>query len=318
MANEIPIIDAHTHVHPTAAGFKEFMRLLAPQRAVENAGDLAEATGLMKRLGIRTSLILPWVFAQRVYAERLEAAGKPAGADDEALKDKIAAEWSAYNDWAIATAKSHPGQFGALCAIDPVLLGDKRTRAEIARCMPMGAIGLKVVPGFMNARPNDPRMAVVWEEANRREVSVTAQCSGSLEGTAHPSYFEDVLRSYPKARVVLAHMGLGGGEQVVAQLASKYPNVYCDSSSWLGQVNRATAGPVMPGSVSLTPQEAVELWRRIGTDRILYASNYPLSDSEEFVTKLKSLPLKDEEKRQIYFENAQRVHKGLGVGVAVA
>lgn len=314
MPDETTIIDAHTHIHPQREGFREFVRLLDPERARQNdrAGDLDEALGLMDDLNIQTSLILPWVFAPRVYAERLQAAGEAPETVDEDMKDQIAAEWTAYNDWAIATAKDHPGRFGAMCAIDPVFLGEKRTAAQIERGLEAGAIGLKVVPGFMDARPNDERMAIVWETANTRGLSVTAQCSGPLESsTAHPSYFEDVLRSYPNARVVLAHMGMGGGEDVVAELASKYENVFGDTSSWLASV-QIDDSPNATSSPARTPEEAVELFRRIGIDRILYASNYPLTDSREFIARLKALPLTEDERRAVSFENAQRVHRGLG------
>lgn len=112
-------------------------------------------------------------------------------------------------------------------------------------------------------------------------------------------------------------MGLGGGKDVVARLTSTYANVFADTSSWLGQVN-SVPNPAVPTARSFTPAEAVELFRRIGTDRILYASNYPLTDSREFVEKLRLLPFTDDERLQIFFQNAQRVHGGLGAGVSVS
>src|SRR5207302_366520 len=120
--------------------------------------------------------------------------------------------------------------------VDPILLGEPRTRTQIEHGLALGALGLKIVPSFMNAYPYDERMAIVWQEADRRGLPVTAQCSGPRDGYAHPAHFEDVLRSFPNCRIVLAHMGLGGGEEEVVRLARKYPNVFGDTSSWLGNV----------------------------------------------------------------------------------
>jgi predicted TIM-barrel fold metal-dependent hydrolase len=305
---DIPVIDAHTHVHATRAAAHAFMGLLNPALTTTGRdGSVDEASGLMERLSIQTILILPWMFAQRIYERDLQAAGKPANVADEALKDRIAADWMAYNAWAITTAKQHPDRFAATCAIDPVLLGEQRTRAQIDRGLALGAIGLKIVPGFMNAYPFDPRMEIVWRVADQRGLTVTAMCAGeSPAAFSHPANFEEVARSYPNMRVVLAHMGLRGGEEVVVRLADKYPNVYGETSSWLGHVGK-------PGQ--RTAAEAVDLFRRIGTDRILYGSNYPLTDAAEYAQILRDLPLTTREKHQIFHENAERVYPGIGARV---
>lgn len=302
MTDETPIIDAHTHVHATREAAHTFLDLLNPELSkAQRAGSIDESSELMLRLGISSTLILPWVFAQEIY--RRAVASRPSMRDEEseATRDQIAADWAAYNSWAIAQRAEQPGRFAAMCAVDPILLGEARTRAQIERGLAEGAIGLKIVPGFMDAYPDDPRMAVVWEEADRRRLPVTAQCSGA--SFAHPSRFEAVLRDYPNCRVVLAHMGLGGGEDEVVRLAGTYPNVFADTSSWLGNVGK-------PGERNA--EEAVKLFRRIGTDRVIFGTNYPITDPAEFVHTLRGLPLTASERRLISFENAQRVYPGLG------
>jgi predicted TIM-barrel fold metal-dependent hydrolase len=86
-------------------------------------------------------------------------------------------------------------------------------------------------------------------------------------------------------------------------LTGKYDNVFGDTSSWLGTVGK-------PGGRTL--DEAADLFRRIGTDRVLFGSNYPITDIAEFVTILRDLPLTPAEKRQVFFENAMRLYPGLG------
>lgn len=304
--HDIPVIDAHTHVHATREAAHAFRGRLNPDLTTTGrAGSIAEASELLERLGIRTIMILPWMFAQRIYERELQAAGRPAGDDDEALTDRIAADGTASNAWASTTARRQPDRCAALCAIDPVWLGERRTRAQIDRGLAMGAIGLKIVPGFLHAYPAAPRMEIVWRVAHERGLSGTAMCAGeSPAALSHPATFEEVVRSYPNLRGVLAHMGLRGGEEEVVRLAATYPHVFGDTSSWLGQVGK-------PGQ--RTAAEAVDLFRRSGTDRILYGSNSPLSDAAEYVQIPRALPLTAREQHQIVHANAERVSAGIGV-----
>ena len=80
-----------------------------------------------------------------------------------------------------------------------------------------GAAGIKILPMYIGVYPADRRMAVVWEEADRRALTVLTLATAEIPGEArqiwvserltdihHPNRFEDVVRSYPRLRLVLA------------------------------------------------------------------------------------------------------------------
>ncbi|MBI3744638.1 MAG: amidohydrolase family protein, partial [Chloroflexi bacterium] len=115
---------------------------------------------------------------------------------------------------------------------------------------------------------------------------------------AHPMHFESVLKTYPKAKVVLAHVGMGAEEEV-ARLTARYQNLYTDTSYWLGLVGKS-------GGRSL--KEAAELFRRIGTDRVIFGTNYPICDPLEFVQVMLDMPLTESERRQIFSQNYRRIY----------
>lgn len=111
----------------------------------------------------------------------------------------------------------------------------------------------------------------------------------------HPEHFEDVLRSFPEVDIQLAHLGVGAEEEV-ARLTGRYPNLYADCSTRLHLFGQ-------PGQWSL--DEAATWFRRIGIDRVIFGTNYPMNDPVEYVKVIQAMPLTDEERSKILFRNAQ-------------
>jgi uncharacterized protein len=306
--------DAHTHIHPSASATKAFMNALEFHGPWE--GTIEQALPVMDKAGIATTMIVPLVADSKLLIERTEAASaRGVKPDRDQLIRELADEQSAYNSWAAATARKHKGRFAGLIAVNPVLFGEDWTRKEIAARLAEGACGIKILPMYIGVYPADPKMAVVWEEADRRGLGVltlaTAHIppeglgkiglSESLTDIHHPNRFEDVVRSYPRLRLVLAHLGMGA-EQDTVRLAGKYPNVFTDTSLRLHEVGT-------PSGWNLN--ETAELFRRIGTDRVLFATNYPFVSQSDYVAVMEKLPLTEDERRRIGWENCDRVY-GLG------
>jgi predicted TIM-barrel fold metal-dependent hydrolase len=107
----------------------------------------------------------------------------------------------------------------------------------------------------------------------------------------HPANFEEILRSYPTVTVQLAHLGIGA-EADVARLTSRYPNVVTDMSLRLGVE---------------APESTVDIVRRIGADRVLFGSNYPVVDQIVYVEAFRALPLRPDEMLLVGHDNAARL-----------
>ncbi len=303
--------DAHTHIHPNANATKAFMNALEFHGPWD--GTTEQALPIMDRAGIATTMIVPLVADTKLLAERMqEASGRGAKPDRDRLVQELAAQQSAYNAWAAGAQRNCNGRFTGLIALNPVLYGGEWTRNEIQARLAEGAVGLKILPMYIGVYPDDPKMAVMWEEANRRELAVLTLAVAQVpaEGLAkigvgpqytdihHPSRFEQVVKNYPRLKLVLAHLGMGA-EQDTIRLANKYPNVFTDTSLRLHEVGK-------PGGWSL--KETAEMFRRIGVDRVLFASNYPFVSQSDYVEVMEKLPLTDDERRQIGFMNFDRVY----------
>ena len=293
------IIDAHTHVHQTAADAARFLSAMSDRQA-PHVGDLADAERVMEQCGIARMVILPWVHARTEFESVRRNFCQRGSSEEASLRSALAEQCTAYNIWAAELARVQPERFTAMVAVDPVMFGEDWARNEIRRGLSSGASGVKIVPVQIGLPPNDDRMAVVWDEAALARVPVVAQ-SGVFRGVeagnaGHPSHYQDIAACYPRVRIVLAHVGMGA-EAAVARLARRHDNVFVDTSQWLSQVPERWS-----------TKAAAALFRRIGTERILFGSNYPICSPKTFIDKLTRLPLTADELEQIFFRNYHAVY----------
>jgi hypothetical protein len=97
---------------------------------------------------------------------------------------------------------------------------------------------------------------------------------------------EFVVR-YPNLKIIIPHMGLySGGQEMVIGRYYQHPNVHFTTS-------RERIEPVT--------------LRRIGPERLLFASDYPYSDPGEELEKIRALDLGDEEEAMVLGENIERL-----------
>ncbi len=181
--------------------------------------------------------------------------------------------------------------------VDPVLMGDEGVAREVAERLASGACGIKVAPMFIHRRPDDEVMEVVWRCARDHGVFVLSQSgasrkAGQEEAWGHPAYFDAVLA------------GVSDVSPCSSRTSASVPRMM-----WLrSPLGIQTWWPTPRcSSDAEPPDEIVAIIRRIGTDRVLFGTNYPLVDQSACVAIFEALPLTDEERHQIGYENASRL-----------
>ena len=223
-----------------------------------------------------------------------------AGAEREVAVRAVLDEWSALNAWATSAVRAAPDALMCVVGLDPILASADELHAEVTLRLAEGAVGLKVAPRFLRVTPDDPAMEIVWQLATEFGVPVLSECgTAGYEGTVAfraPEHFREVLRSYPDVVIQLAHLGVGA-EGDVARLTDEFPNLYADTSLRLSP----------PGAGGLSDDDLVALLRRIGADRVLFGTNYPLVELASYADRLRSLPLTEAELGMIGTDNAVRV-----------
>jgi predicted TIM-barrel fold metal-dependent hydrolase len=286
------LIDSHTHTQPTAEDGKSFAARYAFDS--DRQGTVEELLATMRRSHVERTMIVPWLPAQDLVVD-MTARGVDR---DEAVADVIG-QWQSLNRWATDSVAARPAELACLVGVDPVLMGDAGVTAEMEEQIGRGACGVKVAPMFIGRRPDDETMEVVWRCARDHGVFVLSQAGSTRrvdeeEAWGHPAHFDSVLRSYPTVTVQLAHLGIGA-EADVAALTDRYPNVVADTSMQLGVMEA---------------DELAATIRRIGVDRVLFGTNYPLVDQGDCVAIFEALPLTEDERHAVGYVNANRLIAG--------
>jgi predicted TIM-barrel fold metal-dependent hydrolase len=102
--------------------------------------------------------------------------------------------------------------------------------------------------------------------------------------------------------------GWGEWEDVERNIAGA--DVWLDTAFSIGPIYPNAEDPVPPiASYNLTDEDFVRLSRKHGTDRILFATDSPWASQLDYAERIRSLPFSEEEREQIFSENAVRLLK---------
>lgn len=197
-------------------------------------------------------------------------------------------------DWCIKARDRHPERFALSHVLDPrtgmaaVRLAEELVRQDDYRLIRM--MGLQTQLFY-----NDPTYYPVYAKCT--ELGIPVGLNVGFPGPQVPSKFQDplpvddVCAFFPELTVVLSH----GGEpwvDVCVKLMLKWPNVHYMTSA------------IAPKHV---PPAVLQYANTRGTDRIMFASDYPLLTHERCLAEAVSLPFRDAEKLEKYLSVNARV-----------
>lgn len=234
--------DIHTHVFHPAVAEKALARLTAMGFSAAGSGLVADVLQRARAAGL-----------DRVVAHNVATAP---------------AQMIPVNNFAIALQRDHP-RIRAFGSVHPAAPGWER---ELERLEKNGIKGIKWHPNFQNLAFDDPVLEPVLEAASGRFVFMChVGCEEPLErNPASPYRLRSLLRRFPGARVIAAHMG-GYASGAVALDALAGQKVWLDTSN----------------TGSLTNAELRALFAAHPRERILFGSDYPLFDPGESYTRLR-------------------------------
>ena len=199
------------------------------------------------------------------------------------------------NDHVAALVKAHPARFVGIASVN--LLRPMEGVRELRRAVKvLGLRGLRLLPWLYDLPPNDRRYYPLYAECIELgvpfclQVGHTGPLAPSEPGRPIP-YLDQVALDFPELVIVAGHIGYPWTVEMIA-LATKYPNVYIDTSAY---------------KASRYPRELVEYMRAHGKKKVLFGSNFPMITPAECLAELDALALSDETKALFLGGNAQRV-----------
>lgn len=204
-------------------------------------------------------------------------------------------ETSEDNDAVLQLAEEFDGFYFPVCSIHP--RDGSAAMAELDRVADAGAKWLKLHPSTQRFDVRDDVIAPVVRRAGELGMPVLFDAYSPFD-PAQPGKFVELAMECPDSTLVLAHAhGHDFSALVVYDILAKYSwwrrNVYVDISA---------AAPLYADS----PYADQFIWvlRKVGTDRILFGSDFPLYTPAEALEAVRSLGFTDDEQAQILHDNA--------------
>lgn len=160
----------------------------------------------------------------------------------------------------------------------------------------LGFKALRIVPWLWGLPPNDRRYYPLYAECVElgipfcTQVGHTGPLRGSETGRPIP-YLDEVALDFPELVIVAGHIGYPWTSEMIA-LATKYPNVYIDTSAY---------------TTKRYPPELVAYLRGHGRRKVLFGTNYPMITAERALADLGTLGLDQESTDLFLAGNARRV-----------
>jgi len=203
------------------------------------------------------------------------------------------------NDYILDSVSRYPTRLVGFCAIQP-RAGDAAI-AELERCAKAGAKGIgelrSDVQGFDLA--DKTTMKPLIDAALQHDLIFLTHSSEPVgheysgKGSITPDILYSFIAGFPNLKLVCAHWG--GGLPFYAlmpEVAKALANVFFDTAA----------------TVFLYKPEIFEQMSGIiGSDRILFGTDYPLVHQNRIITQIQSSQLSEEDKARILGANAQKL-----------
>jgi predicted TIM-barrel fold metal-dependent hydrolase len=201
------------------------------------------------------------------------------------------------NDEVAAIVRAAPEVLFGVASVD--LARPMPAIRELRRAVKqLGLRALRVLPWLWKLPPNDRRYYPLYAECVELgipfclQVGHTGPMGPSDPGRPIP-YLDEVALDFPELVIVGGHIGYPWTDEMIA-LATKYPNVYIDTSAY---------------KIRRYPPPLREYIKGHGRRKVLFGSNYPMVTPLDCLAHLDELGLDDEARRLFLGENAARVFR---------
>lgn len=201
-------------------------------------------------------------------------------------------QFDSINDFAKSINENYKGQLLSFGGIHPDCENYKEKLKQIKN---MGLPGIKLHPDYQGVMIDDLRYMNIMDYASELDL-ITVIHAGIDIGLPEPVHCppdktRKVLDQIKPKKVVLAHLGGWGQWEAVYEYLAGQP-VYLDTAFIFDYVDQ---------------DMFIKIWEKHDKDKILFASDSPWSHVAKGIEWIKQLPLTEEERQAVLFENGKKL-----------
>ena len=205
------------------------------------------------------------------------------------------------NEWMVDFASAEPARLIPFGSVHPAFTDDPGGEAD--RIIELGARALKIHPPHQLFRANAylqelPGLAEVYRRAEAAGIPVTIHTGtsvfpGARSRLGDPMDVDDVAVDFPKLKILLAHGGRPLWMQAAFFVVRRHPNIFLEVSG-------------------IPPLKLLEYFPRLEeiAPKTVWGTDWPspgIKSMRQNVDQFLHLPLTDESKRRILYDNAARL-----------
>jgi predicted TIM-barrel fold metal-dependent hydrolase len=204
----------------------------------------------------------------------------------------------ALNNGVLNLASTSDGFFFPVCSAHP--FDGELAMRELERVRERGARWIKLHPNTQRFDVADPRVTDLVTKC--AELGMPVLFDGySPWDPGQPGKFVQLAMAVPSARLILAHAhGPQFPSLLVYEALARYP--WWNRRVW---IDISVMGPLY--AESPFAEQFTWVLRKVGLDRVLFGSDYPMDQPETAVAQVRRLGFSEEELALIFYENARRL-----------
>lgn len=194
------------------------------------------------------------------------------------------------NTFIAQEVREYPDKLTGLGTLHPDMENPEK---EIDRIISLGLKGIKLHPDFQKFQANSPEAMRMYAYLEGK-LPVLFHAGDPRYQYSSPHRIAQISDAFPNLDIVAAHMGGWAETRQAMEWIIPREKILVDTCSSL---------------YAMSDEQATQLIRLYGADRVLFGTDYPMWSYGEEAQKLERLPLSDEEREKIFHKNAEKLFR---------
>ena len=185
-------------------------------------------------------------------------------------------------------ARSVQESHGSMTGLGTMHQDSLDLKGDIREIIDLGLKGVKLHPDFQRFCADDPKAMNIYALCEEYGLPILIHTGDYRYDYSNPERIVNVLKAFPNLKMIGAHFGGWSVWDEAVEKLSPFPNFIVDTCSSLHW---------------LKPERTREIIRLYGTDRVLFATDYPIWPQDKEIDYLLSLGFSSEDYERIFWKN---------------